>query len=198
MKRFSTLLLTAALVFTCAACGSEGDSQGSSDVNSEVQDSSEASTEEESEAQDSSEAGEEGDAEGSEAGTEGAEGTEAKSEGVMTYAEYDAAALESEVVIETYVQAKQSWWEDKATVYTQDKDGAYFVYSSEEDYEKLVPFTPRTRTALISCTTWSAPKRTTRSWFPAPRSRSQAIRPSGPVRWRLLRELPLKSWRGTT
>ena len=34
----------------------------------------------------------------------GAEGTEAKSEGVMTYAEYDAAALESEVVIETYVQ----------------------------------------------------------------------------------------------
>ena len=156
MKKFSTLLLTAALVFTCAACGSEGDSQGSSDVNSEVQDSSEASTEEESEAQDSSEAegeseaqdsseaGEEGDAEGSEAGTEGAEGTEAKSEGVMTYAEYDAAALESEVVIETYVQAKQSWWEDKATVYTQDKDGAYFVYNmvcSEEDYEKLVPGT---------------------------------------------------------
>ena len=28
-----------------------------------------------------------------------------KSEGVMTYAEYDAAALDSEVVIETYVQA---------------------------------------------------------------------------------------------
>ena len=35
-----------------------------------------------------------------------------KSEGVMTYAEYDAAALDSEVVIETYVQAKQGWWED--------------------------------------------------------------------------------------
>lgn len=67
-----------------------------------------------------------------------------KSEGVMTYAEYTAAALDSEVVIETYVQAKQSWWEDQATVYTQDKDGGYFLYNmacSEEDYEKLTPGT---------------------------------------------------------
>lgn len=63
-----------------------------------------------------------------------------KSEGVMTYEEYMAADLDSEVVVETYVQAKQSWWEDKATVYTQDHDGAYFLYEmacSEEDYEKL-------------------------------------------------------------
>lgn len=67
-----------------------------------------------------------------------------KSEGVMTYAEYDAAAVDSEVVVETYVQAKQSWWEDKATVYTQDKDGGYFVYNmacSEADYAKLTPGT---------------------------------------------------------
>ena len=45
---------------------------------------------------------------------------------------------------ESYVQAKQSWWEDKATIYTQDKDGAYFIYNmpcSEEEYEKLVPGT---------------------------------------------------------
>ncbi len=63
-----------------------------------------------------------------------------KSEGVMTYEEYLAADLDTEVVVETYVQAKQSWWDNKATVYTQDKDGAYFVYNmacSEEDYEKL-------------------------------------------------------------
>lgn len=63
-----------------------------------------------------------------------------KSEGVMTYEEYMAAELDTEVVIETYVQAKQSWWDNKATVYTQDKDGAYFLYNmtcSEEDYEKL-------------------------------------------------------------
>ena len=67
-----------------------------------------------------------------------------KSEGVMTYEEYAAAELDTEVVVETYVQAKQSWWEDKATVYTQDKDGAYFVYNmacSEEDYAKLTPGT---------------------------------------------------------
>lgn len=67
-----------------------------------------------------------------------------KSEGVMTYAEYDAAALDSQVVIETYVQAKQSWWDNKATVYTQDKDGAYFLYNmacSEDDYKKLTPGT---------------------------------------------------------
>ena len=59
---------------------------------------------------------------------------------VMTYAEYAAAALDSEVVIDAYVQGKQSWWDNKATVYTQDEDGAYFLYEmacSEEDYAKL-------------------------------------------------------------
>ena len=69
---------------------------------------------------------------------------ETKAEGVMTYAEYAAAELDSEVVVETYVQAKQSWWEDKATFYTQDEDGAYFIYEmacSQEDYDKLVPGT---------------------------------------------------------
>ena len=65
---------------------------------------------------------------------------EVKSEGVMTYEEYVAADVDSPVVIAAYVQAKQSWWEDKATVYTQDHDGAYFCYNmtcSEEDYAKL-------------------------------------------------------------
>jgi len=67
-----------------------------------------------------------------------------KSEGVMTHAEYVAAAIDAEVVIETYVQGKQSWWDNKATVYTQDKDGAYFCYEmacSEADYAKLTPGT---------------------------------------------------------
>lgn len=67
-----------------------------------------------------------------------------KSEGVMTYAEYVAAADDTEIVIETYVQDKQSWWQDKATIYTQDRDGAYFIYEmtcSEEDYAKLTPGT---------------------------------------------------------
>lgn len=68
-----------------------------------------------------------------------------KSEGVMTYAEYAAAAIDSEVVVETYVQAKQGWWEKEgvggvATFYTQDTEGGYFLYDmpcSKEDYDKL-------------------------------------------------------------
>ena len=63
-----------------------------------------------------------------------------KSEGVMTYAEFDAAKTDDKVTIEAYVQAKQSWWEGKANIYTQDGDGAYFLYElpiSEEDFNKL-------------------------------------------------------------
>ena len=63
---------------------------------------------------------------------------------VMTYDEYIAAELDAPVVIEAYVQATQSWWDNKITVYTQDQDGAYFIYEmvcSEEDSAKLVPGT---------------------------------------------------------
>lgn len=68
----------------------------------------------------------------------------AKSEGVMTYAEYAAAELQTEVVIETFVQAKQSWWEGKATFYTVDTEGGYFLYNmpcTEEEFNQLVPGT---------------------------------------------------------
>ncbi len=55
-----------------------------------------------------------------------------KSEGVMTYAEYAAASDDTPVVIEAYIQAKQSFWEDngqgKTSVYAQDGDGGYFIY----------------------------------------------------------------------
>ncbi len=63
---------------------------------------------------------------------------------VMSYAEYMAAELKSEVVIEAYVQAHQDWWENKITVYAQDPDGAYFIYEmtcSEADVAKLTPGT---------------------------------------------------------
>ena len=62
----------------------------------------------------------------------------------MSHADYMAAPLDSEVVIETYVQGHQSWWDNKITVYCQSKDGAYFLYElacSEEDAAKLVPGT---------------------------------------------------------
>jgi len=65
---------------------------------------------------------------------------EAKGEGVMTYAEYADADLYTEVTIEAYVQATQSWWDNKITVYAQDDVGGYFIYEmvcTEEDAAKL-------------------------------------------------------------
>ena len=62
----------------------------------------------------------------------------------MSYADFDAAELDTEVIVETYVQAKQSWWEDKASFYCQSEDGAYFLYNmpcSMEEYELLSPGT---------------------------------------------------------
>ncbi|MDO4476290.1 MAG: hypothetical protein Q4B59_05870 [Lachnospiraceae bacterium] len=70
---------------------------------------------------------------------------EEKGEGVMTYEEYAQAQIDDEVVIEAYVQAKQSWWENEgvgtATLYLADEDGAYFIYNAaveEEAYEEMV------------------------------------------------------------
>lgn len=123
MKKITVLLLTCALVLGCAGCG--GNKDGDSNDASNAPAASDATSEEQ------------------EASSQ-ADGEDVKSEGVMTYEEYAAADVDSEVVVETYIQAKQSWWEDKATFYTQDQDGAYFIYEmpcSEEDYEKLTPGT---------------------------------------------------------
>ena len=66
----------------------------------------------------------------------------ALAEGAMSYADYAAADLDTEVTIDAYVQAHQSWWDNKVTIYAADADGAYFLYEvpmSEEDAQKLVP-----------------------------------------------------------
>jgi len=63
---------------------------------------------------------------------------------VMTHDEYVAAELDAPVVIESYVQATQSWWDNKITAYLQDETGAYLTYEmacSEEDAARLVPGT---------------------------------------------------------
>ena len=66
----------------------------------------------------------------------------------MSHKDFEAAAIDAEVVVDTYVQAKQGWWEDegqgKLTAYCQSKDGAYFAYEmkcTKEEADKLVPGT---------------------------------------------------------
>lgn len=138
MKKLTSLLLTFVLVFALAGCGAAGETAepaaetGAEAVAEPASEEAEAATEAVAET------------EPVEATVAEEAAAEEKSEGVMTYEEYVAADLDTEVVIETYVQAKQSWWDDKATVYSQDQDGAYFLYNmacSEEDYEKLLPGT---------------------------------------------------------
>ena len=65
--------------------------------------------------------------------------------GVMTHAQYLAAAQDEPVEIEAYVQATQNWYNGAIVIYAQDKGyGGYFGYNipcSEEDAAKLVPGT---------------------------------------------------------
>ena len=64
---------------------------------------------------------------------------------VMTYAEFMAADVDSEVCVETFVQAKQAWWDNKLSIYAVTPgDGGYFIYNAnvtEEEAAKLVPGT---------------------------------------------------------
>lgn len=63
----------------------------------------------------------------------------------MTHEEFEAAELDSVITVETYIQARQGWWEKDgvgvATFYTQADDGAYFLYNmpcSKEDYDSML------------------------------------------------------------
>ena len=75
------------------------------------------------------------------AAEEAAETAEETADKVMSYEEYMKADLDATVCVETYVQATQSWWDGKITVYAQSQDGAIFIYNmacAEEDAAKLV------------------------------------------------------------
>lgn len=134
-KKTLALTMAMALVLSLAACGN---SNADVAAESTAAATTEAATTEAATTE----------AAATEASTEAAEAVaDEKSEGVMTYEEYMAADLDSEVVIEAYVQAKQSWWEDKATC------------------------TPRIRMVLTSSTIPYVPKRIMLSWYPVPRSK---------------------------
>lgn len=69
-------------------------------------------------------------------------GVASAEDAALSHADYIAAENDSEVVVESYVQATQSWWDNKITVYLQSEDGAYFVYelaATEEEAATLVP-----------------------------------------------------------
>lgn len=125
MKKILSVLLALSMACSLAACaGGSSSSEASSEATSEAVSSEAAATEEEA-------VPAEQDAPQLDAVASGE---------VMNYDQYMAADLDTEVTIQAYVQAKQSWWEDKATVYLQDQDGGYFAYDmacSAEDYEKL-------------------------------------------------------------
>lgn len=74
-----------------------------------------------------------------------ADETTAEEVAVMSYADFVAADVDTQVCVVTYVQDKQGWWENEgvgnASFYTQAEDGAYFLYNmpcTEEEYAKLV------------------------------------------------------------
>lgn len=61
---------------------------------------------------------------------------------VMTYAEYTAAELDTAVVVETYIQAYESWWDGEIDLYCQDEEGAYYVYGVKCTEEEAAAFVP--------------------------------------------------------
>ncbi len=135
MKKIIAMLLVLSLAaFMLVACGEDKKSETGkeeSKVESKVETTEDATTEDATTE----------DATTEDATTEDASADDVK---VMTYAEYDAAAIDDAVVIEAYVQDKQSWWEKDGqgliTLYAQDEDGAYFIYQmacSQEDAAKL-------------------------------------------------------------
>ena len=126
MKKFLSLLLAAGLALSATACA--GGAASSSEAASE----SEAASSEAAVSEAASE----------EAASEDATAEEAAPAAVMTYDEYMAAAVDDAVTIESYVQAKQSYYAEQgtATVYLQGEDGAYFAYDmacTQEEYDQM-------------------------------------------------------------
>lgn len=129
MKKAFVIMLTGVMMMAAVACG--GGSTTSSAPAADSQKQEEAKPEDSAETVEST--------------VEEVEDAEPNiTEEPMTYDQYMAAPLDSEVVIEGGVQAKQAYYaqDDKGTanVYLQDEDGAYFLYGlpcTEKEYELL-------------------------------------------------------------
>ena len=133
MKKFSALLLVLVMILALAGCGKTEAAPAEEPAAAPVEEPAAAPAEEpaaEAPAEEPAEAP--------------AEEPAAEPAAVMSHDEYIAADVDSPVTVETFVQDKQSWWDNKANLYCQSEDGAYFIYEtacSEEDYAKLEPGT---------------------------------------------------------
>ena len=127
MKKALVILLTGAIMAMSVACG------GGSSSNTASAPKEEAAQEEKKEEETVV----------SEVAEDTAEVEMNVPEDPMTYEEYAAAAVDTEVVIKGAVQAKQAYYAEKsvASVYLQDETGgAYFLYElpcTEKEYELL-------------------------------------------------------------
>ena len=61
-----------------------------------------------------------------------------------TYADYVAAANDTELELLMSVQGHESWWDGKVTVYAQDDDGGYLCYDMAADQATAEAMTPGT------------------------------------------------------
>ena len=137
-KRSVAVLLTTALALSIIGCGAKSEPAAEAPAETAAEAPAEAPAEQEA----AEETKEGATAEETAAESDAADSAEAGS--VMTHADFVAADVDSEVTVETYIQAKQGWWENNgvgnASFYTQAEDGAYFLYNmpcSQEDYDKL-------------------------------------------------------------
>lgn len=129
MKKILALLLVLTMVFAFAACGNTGDTKTSSTTTATT---TAATTTTPTTAPTTPP-------------VDNFDPT-VKEEGTMTYAEYDAAAIDDEVVVEFFVQAIQDLdWKGAVSIYGQDPDGAYFVYEMPCEAETVAKLVPGTR-----------------------------------------------------
>ena len=124
MKKLMTTALALCLAGALTACAGGATSEAAS--SSEAAASSEVASSEAASSEASS----------------AAETTETTEATVLSYDEYMAADLDTEVTIQAYVQAKQSYYAEQgtATVYLQDQDGGYFAYDmacTQEEYDAM-------------------------------------------------------------
>lgn len=133
MKHLLCVILILSLVLGVTACAPSQPEQSS------VQDKWTEDEEEEEEQDEEKVEKEEESSKPQESANEQAQ-ADPQSGKVMTYDEFMAAPENAEVLVEGYVQAKEVWEDNAATVYLQDEVGAYYLYDllcTQEEYQGL-------------------------------------------------------------